>query len=91
MGRDPEVAQLRGGVGAGEGGQAVAADVVLRGEPGIGKSRLASAAAEFAERSGGQVLELAGSPFHSDVGLYPIRVLLEQRCGIGRLTEPVID
>jgi tetratricopeptide (TPR) repeat protein len=34
------------------------------------------------------VLELAGSPFHTDTGLHPVRTLLERRCGIGRLTEP---
>src|SRR6185312_15128332 len=40
--------------------------VVIRGEPGIGKSRLAAAAAELADSSGAVVLELVGSPFHTD-------------------------
>jgi len=61
--------------------------VVIRGEPGIGKSRLAAAAAELADSSGAVVLELVGSPFHTDAGLHPVRTLLERRCGIGRLTD----
>ena len=58
--------------------------MVFRGEPGIGKSRLAAAAAELVEASGAVVLELVGSPFHTDAGLHPVRTLLERRCGIGR-------
>ena len=62
--------------------------MVFRGEPGIGKSRLAAAATELVEASEAMVVELAGSPFHTDTGLHPVRTLLERRCGIGRLTEP---
>ena len=58
--------------------------VVFRGEAGIGKSRLVGAATELAERNSGAVLELNGSPFHTDVGLHPIRALIESRCGIER-------
>ena len=61
--------------------------MVFRGEAGIGKSRLAAAAAELAEASGSVVLELVGSPFHTDAGLHPIRTLLERRCGIDRITD----
>ena len=53
----------------------------------MGKSRLATVAADLAEQSGRPVLALIGSPFHTDAGLYPIRALLEQRCGIERSTE----
>ena len=60
--------------------------VVLRGEPGIGKSALAAAAARLASDSGAVVLTLTGSALHTDAGLHPIRSLLEQRCGISRLT-----
>jgi class 3 adenylate cyclase/tetratricopeptide (TPR) repeat protein len=56
------------------------------GEPGIGKSRLATAAADLVEDSGGIVLALQGSPFHTDSGLHPARMLLERRCHIGRTT-----
>ncbi len=62
--------------------------MVFRGEPGIGKSRLAAAGTELAEASEAMVVELAGLPFHTDTGLHPVRTLLERRCGIGRLTEP---
>jgi tetratricopeptide (TPR) repeat protein len=33
------------------------------------------------------VLELIGSPFHTDAGLHPVRTLLERRCGIERDTD----
>ncbi len=33
------------------------------------------------------VLELVGSPFHTDAGLHPVRTLLERRCGIDRITD----
>ena len=61
--------------------------MVFRGEPGIGKSRLASAAAQLVEASGSVTLELVGSPFHTGAGLHPVRTLLERRCGIGRSTD----
>jgi tetratricopeptide (TPR) repeat protein len=61
--------------------------VVFRGEPGIGKTRLATEAAELVGRSGGAVIELRGSPLHTATGLYPIRRLLERRCGMTRLTD----
>jgi class 3 adenylate cyclase/tetratricopeptide (TPR) repeat protein len=57
------------------------------GEPGVGKSRLAAEAADLVQRSGAVGLELAGSPFHTHVGLHPVRALLERRCGISRLTD----
>ena len=61
--------------------------VAFRGEAGIGKTRLARAAAELVEESGGTVIELRGSPLHTDIGLHPVRRLLERRCGITRLTN----
>jgi hypothetical protein len=61
--------------------------VVFRGEPGIGKTRLATEAAEIVEGSGGTVIELRGSPLHVDTGLHPVRRLMERRCGITRLTD----
>jgi class 3 adenylate cyclase len=64
------------------------AGVAFCGEPGIGKSRLARAAVGLAERSDAVVLKLFGSPFHSDVGLHPIRKLLERRCHITRTSTP---
>ena len=61
--------------------------VVFRGEPGIGKTRLATEAAELARSSGAPVIELIGSPLHTDAGLHPVRTLVERRCGITRLTD----
>lgn len=61
--------------------------VAFRGEPGIGKSRLLSVAADLVERSGAVVVELVGSPFHTDAGLQPVRALLERHCGIDRRTD----
>ena len=60
--------------------------VVLRGEPGIGKTRLAAEAAALAASSGAPVIGLFGSSLHTDAGLHPVRRLLERRCGITRLT-----
>ena len=71
----------------GSGTRAVAG-VAFRGEPGIGKSRLARAAVTLAERSDAVIFELFGSPLHTEVGLYPIRKFLERRCQIGRTASP---
>jgi class 3 adenylate cyclase/tetratricopeptide (TPR) repeat protein len=87
VGRDLEKAELEKSWARAQAGTLNAPAVVFRGEPGIGKSRLAAAAAEVVETSGAVVLELVGSPFHTDAGLYPIRVLLEHRCGIDRNTD----
>ncbi len=64
--------------------------LALHGEPGIGKSRLCSTATELADQSDAVVLKITGSPFHSNVGLYPVRRLLERRCGITAGT-PLVD
>jgi class 3 adenylate cyclase len=88
VGRDRELARLRKAWARAQAGTLTTRGVVFRGEAGIGKSRLAAAATELVEGDGGVVLELAGSPFHPDVGLHPIRSLLERRCGIGRQTDP---
>jgi serine/threonine protein kinase len=88
VGRDREMARLRKGWVRAQAGKLTTPAVVIRGEAGIGKSRLVAAAVDFLQDDGGTVLDLAGSPFHRDVGLHPIRALLERRCGIKRLTEP---
>ena len=87
VGRDRELGRLEKSWARARAGTLTTPGVVFRGEPGIGKSRLAAAAAELVEDSGAAVLELSGSPFHTDVGLHPVRTLLERRCGIGRSTE----
>ena len=56
--------------------------IAFQGEGGIGKTRLAYAAVDMAQQAGAVVLGLFGSPFHTDVGLRPVRRMLEGRCGI---------
>jgi class 3 adenylate cyclase/tetratricopeptide (TPR) repeat protein len=87
VGRDRELAQLEKSWAQAKARTLSTPGVAFRGEAGIGKSRLAAAAAGLAEASGWVVLELVGSPFHTDAGLYPIRTLLERRCGIDRNTD----
>jgi hypothetical protein len=86
VGRAREFGWLRDSWAHAQAGTLATPGVVLRGEPGIGKSALAAAAARFATDSGAVVLTLTGSTLHTDAGLHPIRSLLEQRCGISRLT-----
>ncbi|HEY5150409.1 MAG TPA: AAA family ATPase, partial [Mycobacterium sp.] len=86
VGRDREFGRLQDSWALAQAGTLSTAGVVLRGEPGIGKSRLAADVATLAEDSGAVVLTLTGSALHTDAGLHPIRSLLEQRCGISRLT-----
>ena len=87
VGRDRELAQLEQSWARAQAGTLTCPGVVFGGDPGIGKSRLATAAAELVEASGSVVLELVGSPFHTDTGLHPMRTLLERRCGIDRNTD----
>jgi predicted ATPase len=87
VGRDRELSELEQSWAQAQAGTLSTPGVVFRGEPGIGKSRLAAAAAQLVEASASVVLELVGSPFHTDAGLHPVRALLERRCGIGRSTD----
>ncbi|MDT5105244.1 MAG: hypothetical protein QOI25_2757, partial [Mycobacterium sp.] len=87
VGRERELARLEKSWARAQAGTLSTPGVVFRGEPGIGTSRLAAAATELVVQSGAVVLELIGSPFHTDAGLYPVRSLLERRCGIDRATD----
>jgi class 3 adenylate cyclase len=84
VGREGELKWLEESWARAQAGTLTTPGVAIRGEPGIGKSRLAAAAVALVQRNGGVVLELAGSPFHGDAGLHPVRVMLERRCGIER-------
>jgi class 3 adenylate cyclase/predicted ATPase len=88
VGREREIGYLQQAWAQASVGELHTAGVVFVGEAGIGKSRLAWSAAEMAERSHGVVLQLIGSPFYTDVGLRPVRRLLERRCGIDRTSQP---
>ncbi|EHB58324.1 adenylate/guanylate cyclase [Mycolicibacterium rhodesiae JS60] len=84
VGRERELTALRDMWDRASTGTLTTRGVLLRGEGGIGKSRLASAAADMARESGATVLELFGSPFHTDVGLRPVRRLIERHSQIQR-------
>lgn len=87
VGREVELAALQEGWRCAQAGS-FSRVILFRGEAGIGKSRLAAEAVDMAERSGAAVLELAGSQFHADTGLYAIRRLIERHCGIERSSVP---
>ena len=87
IGRDRERDWLQQSWQRARDGVLTSPGVVFRGEPGIGKTRLAIEAAQLVEDSGGAVLELRGSSLHTDTGLHPVRRLVERRCGITRLTD----
>lgn len=86
VGRNREVEYLRSAWAMAVSGSLAIPGVAFVGEAGVGKSRLATVAADLAEGSGSPVLALIGSPFHTDAGLHPVRALLEERCGIERAT-----
>lgn len=88
VGRERELAYLQSAWAQATAGVLRTPGAVFRGEGGIGKSRLARAAVELAEQSGAAVLALFGSPFYTDVGLRPVRRLLERRCGVDRDSDP---
>jgi class 3 adenylate cyclase len=87
IGRDRERSCLEQSWRRARDGVLTTPGVVFRGEAGIGKTRLATEAAELVRSSGAPVIELIGSPLHADAGLHPVRMLLERRCGITRLTD----
>ena len=87
--REVEVERLRSGwarVAAGEGEGTTG--ILIRGEAGVGKSRLVAALDDEVCRGGACFLELHGSPFHVDAGFHPVRRLIETRCGIRDDTGP---
>lgn len=63
--------------------------VYLVGEAGIGKSRLAAALAGEARAERAACVQLVGSPFRADTNFYPVRALIEWRCGLERDAAPV--
>jgi class 3 adenylate cyclase len=63
------------------------AAVLLRGEPGIGKSRLADQVRAALSRGGATVLVGACSAYHTTTHLYPARRIVEAASGLN-LREP---
>lgn len=88
IGRQREAEYLQTAWSQAAAGTLTTPGVVFLGEGGIGKSRLAAAAIAKAVGYDAVVLELFGSPFHTDVGMRPVRRLLERRCDIGRTSDP---
>src|SRR4029078_3739763 len=82
IGRGRELARLEKAWARAQSGNLTTSGVVFRGEAGIGKSRLVSAAAELAQSDGCVVLELHGAPFQTDAGPHPGRVVLARACGV---------
>ena len=81
--REEELERLRQAwapVAAGDNKRA--AGLLIRGDAGVGKSRLVAALDAEVCRGGACFLELHGSPFHVDTGFHPVRRLIETRCGI---------
>jgi DNA-binding winged helix-turn-helix (wHTH) protein/class 3 adenylate cyclase/predicted ATPase len=79
VGREPELALLRERwVRAQEGRGQV---VVLRGEAGIGKSRLVRQAAEWLTGEACTMLESRGSPYAQHTAFAPVRELVQQVVG----------
>ncbi|HXW33919.1 MAG TPA: adenylate/guanylate cyclase domain-containing protein [Acidimicrobiales bacterium] len=72
-----------------EGGTDSAVALLLRGEAGVGKSYLASRVASMAGDEGASVVELAGSAFFENAGLYPVRRLMERTAGVRRAADGV--
>jgi class 3 adenylate cyclase/tetratricopeptide (TPR) repeat protein len=89
VGRQREIDHLRHAWSEAVAGTLSSPGVAFLGEGGIGKSRLAAAAIEMTSGSDAVVLELFGSPFHTDTGLRPLRRLLERRCDIRSTSDPV--
>jgi class 3 adenylate cyclase/predicted ATPase len=70
IGRDPEVGLLRERWAQAKGGEGQV--VLLRGEPGIGKSRLVQALKEQVTAEGATRIELRCSPYHQNSAFHPL-------------------
>ena len=82
--RDEQLALLRAAwAPAAEASASGATGVLIRADAGLGKSRLACALIDEVGAAGHRIMQLRGSPFHGDVGLHPIRDLVDARCEIG--------
>ena len=89
LGREPELAAIESilhDVGSGGGA------LILRGEPGIGKSALLEWAAELADEAGAVVLKTAGAPSETQMAFAGLHRLLRQHlAGLDDLPAPQRD
>ncbi len=81
--RDTELERLRERWAEVAAGAGRTTGMLVRGDAGVGKSRLVAAFVDDARSSNEPVVHLHGSPFHVDAGFHPVRSLIEVRCGIG--------
>lgn len=80
VGRDSELAKLADAWSEAKSGKGQT--VVLTGDPGMGKSRLARACLDLASRDGGTTLEIDCMPSMGNSPLFPVGVLLGRLAGI---------
>jgi class 3 adenylate cyclase/tetratricopeptide (TPR) repeat protein len=80
--RDEQLMRLRQAWRAAVAGEACA-PILIRADAGLGKTRLACALADEVRSGGHRVVQMRGSAFHGDVGLHPVRSMIEARCSIG--------
>ncbi|MEM8957035.1 MAG: adenylate/guanylate cyclase domain-containing protein [Pseudomonadota bacterium] len=86
FGRDPEAALLRTRWQAARDGDAQL--VLLSGQAGIGKSRLAAAFIDEVSREDARVNEYFGSSFHTASAYHPIAIAIERAAEIAREDDP---
>jgi class 3 adenylate cyclase/predicted ATPase len=79
VGREDELAAIRAAWD--ESKEGAGQMIVLRGEPGIGKSRLLGAAREVARGEGWEVLDAECSPHNVNSALFPVIEMLKGRLG----------
>ncbi|MGB6742505.1 MAG: adenylate/guanylate cyclase domain-containing protein, partial [Terracidiphilus sp.] len=80
VGRDSELESIRAAWAEAAGGRGCT--LLLRGEAGIGKSRLLEAAAQLAANRLHEVFEAQCSPYQLNSPLFPIVEMIERRVGI---------
>ena len=80
--RDDQLTRLRQAWAATARRSGGAAPILICADAGLGKTRLTSALVGEVRGAGHRVVELRGSSFHADVGLHPVRDLIETRCCI---------
>jgi class 3 adenylate cyclase/tetratricopeptide (TPR) repeat protein len=86
VGRQPELAQLEEAwTDSLSGGGRF---VLLEGEAGVGKSRLAKVLRDHVEASGGRVVELRATPYNSNSPFHPLVDVLERTFALDRPMSP---